>query len=172
MTRNQLDYSVPGNAGSNTNIVTGSIQGFSLIEIMIAVIVSTLGLLAAGQLIYVAASSGSLSRSKGTAAVVAQNKLECLADLYHRNKSDIDLALGSHGPEQTQVINPATGAVLNRYHISWIVSDVSDPRPGKVLDARQIRVTVTPIHSGGVRNTQVSLNKVLNVTTVFSPMEP
>jgi prepilin-type N-terminal cleavage/methylation domain-containing protein len=143
--------------------------GFSLIELMIALTILAFGLIAAGQLFLVAASSGSLASSKGSAAVAAQNMLEHLADLYSRNSSSGDLALGSHGPSQTQVMNPTNGAILNRYTIAWDVSRVSDPRPGKELDARLVRVMVAPIQSNGAPNSRPLFNKILNASTILSP---
>ena len=73
-------------------------QGFSLIEMMLALIILTFGLLTAGQLLYVAAGSSSLARSKGTAALAAQSLLESLASLYSQNPLAADLALGSAWP--------------------------------------------------------------------------
>jgi prepilin-type N-terminal cleavage/methylation domain-containing protein len=147
-------------------------EGFSLIEIMIALIILTYGLLAAGQLMYVTASAGSLARSKGTAALAAQDKLEFLADLYRQNPSASDLAVGDHGPEQVRIVNPVNGTTLNCYGVSWNVSSISDPRPGKALPARRVRVTVIPIQSGGAANKRAFLNKIINVTSIFSPRTP
>ena len=153
-------------------VCSDNIQGFSLIEIMMAIFILTFGLLAAGQLIFVSIGSGSLARSKGTAAVTAQNKLEDLAELYRRDPNAADLALGSHGPEQTQVVNPINGVTLNRYNVEWTLAEIADPRPGKVPDGRLVNITVTPIHSGGSANRQPLLNKILNVSTVLSPGTP
>lgn len=147
-------------------------EGFSLIEIMIALIILTYGLLAAGQLMYVTACAGSLARSKGTAALAAQDKLEFLADLYRQNPYASDLTIGEHGPEHVRIVNPVNGATLNFYGVSWNVSSVSDPRPGKALPARQVRVTVIPIQSGGAANQRAFLNKIINVTSIFSPRTP
>ena len=143
-------------------------QGFTLIEMMLALIILTFGLLTAGQLLYVAASSSSLARSKGTAAIAAQSLLESLASLYSQNPSAADLALGSHGPRQAVVVNPTDGTVLNRYDVNWIVENVSDPRPGKALNARHVRATVTPVQIGGAENIRAGFNKVLNIDTILS----
>jgi prepilin-type N-terminal cleavage/methylation domain-containing protein len=145
------------------------IHGFGLIELMIALAVMTFGLLAAGQLFYIAASSGSLANSKGSAAIAAQNKLESLADLYSRNPSAGDLTPGSHGPQQIQVTNPNNGEALNRFDISWEINHVLDPRPAKIVDARLVRVMVTPIQPGGAVNNRPPFNKTLSITTIFSP---
>src|SRR5436309_1438300 len=60
--------------------------------------------------------------------------------------------------------------IVNRFNVTWTVSQVSDPRAGKVLAARQVRVTVTPAETTGTAaNTKSGLNKVVNVTAIFSP---
>jgi prepilin-type N-terminal cleavage/methylation domain-containing protein len=143
-------------------------QGFSLIEMMLALIILTFGLLTAGQLLYVAASSCSLARSKGTAAVAAQTVLESLSSLYSQNPLAADLALGAHGPRQTVVVNPVDGTVLNRYDVNWKVENVSDPRPGKALNARRVQATVTPVQNGGAENIRPGFNKALHIVTIFS----
>jgi prepilin-type N-terminal cleavage/methylation domain-containing protein len=153
-------------------VCSNKTRGFSLIELLISLAILTFGLLALGPLLYIAASSGSLARSKGTAAIAAQNQLEFLADLYRRNPAANELTLGIHQPQQAQLANPVDGTILNQYDIDWTVSTVSDPRPGKVLHARLVRVAVTPTRSGGMINTKPSLNKALNVTTIFGPGMP
>jgi prepilin-type N-terminal cleavage/methylation domain-containing protein len=147
-------------------------RGFGLLEIMIALVVLTVGLLSAGKLLFVAASSASLARSKGTAAIAAQDALESLAALYQQNPSAADLTLGRHGPRQTQVVNPVDESILNRYSITWNVSSVPDPRPGKRLDAKLVAITITPTLPGGAANAKPGMNKVLNVSTIFSVRTP
>ena len=142
--------------------------GFTLIEMLIALLILTFGLLAAGQLMYIAAASASLARSKSSAAMVAQNKLEYLADLFRQNASAADLTVGSHGPEQVQINNPLGGSALNRFNVAWAVSIVPDPRAGKVLAAKQVTVTITPIGSGTSANSKRMLNKIISVTAIFS----
>jgi len=144
-------------------------QGFTLIEIMIALTLLAFGLLATGQLLYVAASSSSLARSKSTAGIAAQNMLEFLGDAYRQNPSATDLSLGAHGPVQTMVANPTDESILNRFDVSWTVNSVPDPRPGKIIKAREVRITVAPVRDGGADNSRIGLNKILNVTTILSP---
>jgi len=76
--------------------------------------------------------------------------------------------MGMHGPRQTQVVNPVDESILNRYSITWNVSSVPDPRPGKLLDAKLVAMTITPTLPGGAANAKPGMNKVLNVSTVFS----
>jgi prepilin-type N-terminal cleavage/methylation domain-containing protein len=144
-------------------------QGFTLIEMMIALAFLAFGLLAASQLLYIAAASASLARSKSTAGIAAQNMIECLGAAYRQDASSPDLAPGSHGPLQTRVVNPTDSSILNRYDVRWTVESIPDPRPGKVINARRIRVAVTPVQDNGANNDKTGLNKILNVATVFSP---
>lgn len=152
----------------NLILAAESEEGLTLLEALIAILILSFGLLAAGQLMYVAMGSASLARSKTGASVAAQNKLEFLADLYRQNPSAADLGAGSHGPQQKQVINPVDGTVLNRHNISWTVGNVPDPRAGKVLPAKLVTVTAAPIDAGGNTNNKVFLNKVVSVTAIFS----
>lgn len=151
-----------------TKLCPAGKQGFSLIEMMLALLVMTFGFLAAGQLLYVAAGSTSLARSKGTAVLAAQGVLESLGLTYSRNPLDAELTPGNHGPRRCIVSHPQDGAVLNRYDVSWVVENVSDPRPGKAVSALRVRATVTPVQSEGTANARPGLNKILNVVTVFS----
>jgi hypothetical protein len=128
----------------------------------------TFGLMAAGQLLYLAGSSGSLARSKGTASVAAQSLLESLGALYRQDASSAELSIGDHGPMRTEVTNPGDGSALNIYDVHWTVERVPDPRPGKVLNARLVRATVRPVAADGTANSKPGLNKILSVSTVFS----
>jgi hypothetical protein len=143
--------------------------GFSLVELMIATFILTVGLLEAAQIIYAAMCSASLARSKGAIAVVANDKLEFLADLYAANPGAPDLAVGVHGPDLVSIVNPASGTILNRFQVIWQVSGVADPRPGKSPTARQIVVTVQPIDAANQTNDKAYLNKSAIVAGVFSP---
>jgi prepilin-type N-terminal cleavage/methylation domain-containing protein len=152
----------------NANHKPGSEGGFTLIEMLIALLIMTFGLLAAGQLMLVAMGSASLARSKGSAAVVAQDRLEFLSDLYRQSASAADLTVGDHGPLQVNVQNTTDNSVLNRFRVAWNVSVVPDAR-GKTLAARLVRVTVTPSDAAGAANNRVLLNKVVSVSSIFSP---
>jgi prepilin-type N-terminal cleavage/methylation domain-containing protein len=146
-----------------------SVAGFTLIEMLIALVIMTAGLLSAGQLMYVAMASASLARSKGAAATVASDKLEFLADVYRRDRLDASLTNGDHGPEVVQVTNPNTGTALNRFRVQWTVSTVPDPRAGKVLQAKLVRVTVTPVRGADTTNNRIGLNKVMSISSIFGP---
>ena len=144
-------------------------NGFSLIEIMIALGILAFGLLAVAMLMSSAARSDSVARSKSTAAIAAQNMIENLANLYQRNPLAEDLILGNHGPRKTEILNPVDGTILNRYNINWVIGEVADPRQDKRLDARIVTITITPIDHSGEDNSRSVLNKTLNMSTIFSP---
>lgn len=148
--------------------VCGRPEGFTLIETSVALFILVFGLLAAGQMIFVAASSASLARSKGSAITVAGSKLAYLADLYGRDPEADDLSAGSHGPEPIVLLNPATNSVLNRFSISWTIEAVADPRAGVTLKAKLVRVIVTPTDAANTRNLRARLNKAVSISTILS----
>jgi type II secretory pathway pseudopilin PulG len=147
-------------------------DGFSLAEILISLCILTFGLLAAAQIIFISVTSTTLSRSKGVAAFAAQSQLESLADLFSRNPEAEELTNGSHGPRVVEVANPGEGTVLNRFNVGWTVGAVPDPRPERVLNAKQVTVTVTPIDGLGTPRPRTPLNKVVGVSAIFSTRLP
>jgi prepilin-type N-terminal cleavage/methylation domain-containing protein len=140
--------------------------GFTLIEMLFALLVLSTGLLAMGQLIFAALSCASLARSKANAAIAAQDKLEFLGSLCQRDPADQDLTSGIHDGDVVQFTSDG-GVVLNRFRVSWIVSELEDPRGGIVLPAKLIRVAASPVDMDGNRNDRVLLNKTVEVVSVF-----
>jgi prepilin-type N-terminal cleavage/methylation domain-containing protein len=146
----------------------GEADGFTLLETLIVLLILSFGLMAAGQLIYLAIGSASLAGAKGSAALVADSKLAFLVDLYRRDGNAVALCLGTHGPERIQVWNPKTHGVLNRFDITWIIEQVPDPRPGKTIPARRIRVEVVPIDASGNPHFVPLMNKIVTISSVIS----
>ena len=136
------------------------------------VCILTFGLLAAAQIIFVSLTSTTLSRSKGLAATAAQSQLESLADLFSRDPEATELSHGNHGPQIVEVANPGEGTVLNRFSVGWTVGGVTDPRPGRVLHAKQVTVTVTPIDVGGTPQPKGRFNKVVSISVILSTRLP
>jgi Tfp pilus assembly protein PilV len=138
-----------------------------MIETLIALLILTFGLLATGQLIFLAMSNHSLARSKGSAALVAQDQMERLADLYRQNTAGTDLTVGDHGPLQVALTSPSDSSIVNRYNVDWSVSSVVTN--GKTLKALNVTVTVSPIGSTGTTaNNQTGLNKIVTMSSMFS----
>jgi prepilin-type N-terminal cleavage/methylation domain-containing protein len=164
----EMPHGQRGNKGSRS-VAHCAEEGFSLIEMLVATFILAFGLLAAGQMIYVAMNSSALARAKGNITVVAQDKLEFLADLYARNPNAADLTAGDHGPDYVQIVNPLNNATLNRFQVTWNITGVSDPRAGKSLQASQVKVTVRPVTASDGGNYKAYSNKAAVVVGILSP---
>lgn len=147
------------------------ISGFTLIEVLVAMLILSLGLLATGQVIFIALSSASTARSQGSAALVAQDKLEFLGDLCRRNPDAAELSVGQHDGGEVQ-FDGGGGLILNRFAVSWTVSDLGDPRDGVRLHGKMISVRASPVDLTGQRNERVLLNKTVEITSVFHTGTP
>ena len=148
--------------------ISGPADGFSLVEVMIAVFILAFGLLAAAQVLAMAMVLEAQARSKSTATLAAQNELERLTDLYRRNPEAKELTIGAHQAEElTEIRNPITQNVLNRYKITWFVSGIPDPRPGIDLKGSVISVQATPMRTeseespGHFKKKAITLNAVI-----------
>jgi prepilin-type N-terminal cleavage/methylation domain-containing protein len=146
--------------------------GFTLIEMLIAIVILTFGLLTTGQLMYSTLSAASLSRSTQSAALIAQSKLESLSFTFAERANAPALKEGEHGPEEVEIMNHTENIALNRFQIRWKSSDLIDPRTGRKLKAKRVTVTVTPIGNTGRPNLRPSQNKTVSIAAVFSPMAP
>ena len=143
--------------------------GFSLVEVMIAVLILAIGLLSAAQLLTMALKLDALARSKSTATLAAQNQLERLVDLYKRNPAAAELTIGVHqAAELTEIRNPITQKVSNRYKITWLVGEINDPRPEMDPRGRVVSVRATPMLAENVENTDFSNNKVVTINAVIT----
>jgi hypothetical protein len=138
---------------------------------MVGMFILAFGLLAAGQLLSLVLGGQSLARAKGNAAIVAQNRLEALAAAYHADPAASELSPGDHGPLVEEVRNPADGALVDRFSVSWTVAPVVTN--GKTLRARAVLVTATPVLDSSVtRNTQQGLNKIVVLASVLGSRTP
>lgn len=140
-----------------------------MVETLIALFLLVFGLMAGAELVRLAASSGTLAGSQGSAAIVAGAKMAWLRDLYRREPNATLFGPGNHGPEEVHIMNPETGRILNRFHISWTAAAVADSRPGKTLNALNICVTATPVDAEGKLHFRPGMNKVVSISSVFSP---
>jgi prepilin-type N-terminal cleavage/methylation domain-containing protein len=145
--------------------------GFTLVEMLVALTILSFGLLAAGQLTCLALKSRALARSKAVAAIVAQTKIEFLSDRFQADPEGPDVQTGAHGREVVTVIDPGANTDLNRFAVSWELTRIEDPRPAKVLQARRVTVTVTPIGVADEVNLKAWQNKAVSVMSIFSIRE-
>lgn len=144
-------------------------EGFSLVEVLIAISILTFGLLAAAQLLTMTIILDAKSRSKSTASLAAQNEIERLADLYRRNPDAEELIIGTHQAEElTEIRNPLNQNVLNRYKITWLVDGIPALHPGINAQGRIISVRATPMLTENLENTDSSKNKAVTLNTVIA----
>ncbi|MDR1727416.1 MAG: hypothetical protein LBT74_05745 [Acidobacteriota bacterium] len=128
----------------------GRAAGFGLIELVLALLLLGVGLLAAGPLLGTTARLTAQARSRSAAALAAQDALERLSDLCRRNPSAAELSPGDHREDALlEVRNPLEGNVLDRYQVSWSVGAIPDPRPGVTLPGKAVAVRVTTALPGG-----------------------
>ena len=143
-------------------------DGFSLVELMIAILILTFGLLSAAQLLAISIKLDALARSKNTAVLAAQNELDLLADLYRRNPAAEELTIGAHHAEELiEIRNPLNQNVQNMYKITWFVGVIPDPRPGIDLPGRILSVQATPILKKNVENERSFQNKTTTLNAVI-----
>ena len=117
-------------------------SGFTLIEVLIAVSILTIGLLAVASMQVSAIRGNDFSSNVTEATVLAQDKLELLSTLPYAHgdlqdqDGDFDSGLADSGAGADYSETPA--APFSRYTVSWNVAE-NNPVP----DAKTIRVIVT-----------------------------
>jgi prepilin-type N-terminal cleavage/methylation domain-containing protein len=102
-------------------------RGATLIEVMIALVVLTVGILAVAQLFPVGSGRQARDRMLTTANYLAVQKVEQLTRLTW---NDADLAVGTHGPE--------TVGETGRFSRRWIVESM----PAPLTNLRKVTVEV------------------------------
>ncbi len=119
------------------NFRTGNERGVSLVELMVALVVVSIGVLSVFQLFPVGMRSQSNDRvfSKGTH--YAQQELERLSGLAY---GDVDLVVGTHPPGSPE-------SIAGGFQRSYVVSMLDAP----LENVKKVDVTVT--WSGGAKST-------------------
>lgn len=123
-------------------------RGFTLIEVMIAILVLAIGILGIAKMQISAIKGNSFGSGLTEATSFSQNKMEELASLAYTDLNDVD-GDGTSGlddtvnPDGSQTVSGATGI---QYEISWNIA-VDDPAP----NAKYIRVIVQWQQEGTTR---------------------
>ena len=109
-------------------------SGFTLVEVMIAISILTVGLLGVATMQMSAIRGNGFSNDTTTALALAEEKMEQLLSLSY---TDAELAASTTHEEE---IN-ASGEIVTGgfYHRSWVVSDFTSPNP----NYKEITMTVT-----------------------------
>lgn len=108
-------------------------RGFSLVEVLIAIAIFAIGILAVAKMQYGSTHNNTAGNITTQATMLAREKLEELKSLPF---TDTDLDFGPH--DDTDDLIAEKGEAMSRYTRKW---DVSDPGIGS--NARQIQVTVS-----------------------------
>jgi type IV pilus assembly protein PilV len=111
----------------------GKEQGWTLIEVLVAVVILCVGLLAVGTMQISAIRGNFMGGNTSIALTLAGQKME---DLLNRNYTDTALSAGTHGPEQ--VSDSGVVAAGGFYRRTWDVADMATPWP----TMKQITITV------------------------------
>lgn len=166
-------------------------KGFTLVELLVAMLILILSLIALANLIAVALLNNSLARSKSFGVEAAQMAEEKLRDLYNRSLingtplppsffngnldvqiTDAAVAAGILGADPATQLSGNTVIIgtdklvfqkFNRYKVSWTAT--LDPNTNKSYRAD---ITATPVNSAGVA-VKSKFNPPIKVTSYFSP---
>lgn len=103
-------------------------RGASIVEMMIALIVLAIGILAVGQLFPAGTRGQQKDRMFTTAHMLANEQLETLRAVEW---GDASLSVGSHGPDSV--------GTSNQYALSYVVSSM----PAPMDQVKRVDVTVT-----------------------------
>jgi len=118
-------------------------NGFSLIEVLIAMAILAIGMLAAASMQYSAIRNNTKGNIYTQANMLAKARLEALKN------QDIDaLVAGTYSDSSTLDANGQAGGI---YHRSWTITNFSD-------QARRIAVTVQWTKSGRTDHVVISSN--------------
>lgn len=131
--------------------------GFSLIEVMVAIVILTVGLLSLAQMMVVATNSNSLSGRMTSCSALAKEQLERLkaAPFYldpvnkTRNPQlnaggDINNTVGGYSQIYDSNGLPVAGAGL--FEVRWQITDVNDP----ALPLQMVRIQMRCLPAAGV----------------------
>ena len=119
-------------------------QGYTLIEVLIAMAVFSIGILAVAAMQTTSVQGNASARRVTEATALAENQIESLLELPY-DDNDLDPALNPHEAAQ------------GPYTINWIITD-SDLDTDGVNDAKTISVTVNWNYRG---NRNVSLQRII-----------
>jgi type IV pilus assembly protein PilV len=121
------------NDGLQRKCFTGRQQGWTLIEILVAIVVLTVGLLAVGTMQISAIRGNFMGGNTSIALTLASQKME---DLFNRDYDDADLAAGVH---EENVSDSGVFDAGGFYRRTWDIADMANPWP----DMKEITVVVT-----------------------------
>jgi type IV pilus assembly protein PilV len=124
------------NDGLQRKCFTGRQQGWTLIEILVAIVVLTVGLLAVGTMQISAIRGNFMGGNTSIGLTLASQKME---DLLNRDYNDDDLAAGVHQEDVSDSGVEGTGGFYLR---RWNITDMTEG-PDDWPRMKEITVTVS-----------------------------
>jgi prepilin-type N-terminal cleavage/methylation domain-containing protein len=121
------------NDGLNRKCSNGRQEGWTLVEILVAIVVLTVGLLAVGTMQISAIRGNFMGGNTSIALTLASQKME---DLFNRDYEDDDLAAGVH---EESVSDSGVVGAGGFYRRTWDIVDMANPWP----TMKEITVIVT-----------------------------
>ncbi len=140
-------------------------DGFSVLEMMIAMSLIAVGLMGMGQLMMVAIEQNDYARYNTVGIQLARGKIEELKAAYDAEvatgQTVTDMSAGTHGPE---TITPSgTGGEAPRsYAVTWQVQDLGSQR-------RRVTVQVRPSGMSSPETQTPNRAKTITMTGLFTP---
>ena len=142
-----------------TNEVTLGQRGFSLIEVMVAMVIAVIAVLGLAHSFGAGRALIDRYETARAASALVEGHLETLASLATRDLSDPALSVGTHGPAPVTLSGDRVGEE------SWFVEWVDDPLDGAgdpdPNDYKRVTVAITWTQ-GAVADT-VQLTRILRV---------
>ena len=103
-------------------------QGFTLIEVMVAVVILMFGLLAVGSMQISAIRGNFMGGNTSMALSLVSDKME---DLLNQDYNNADLTAGDHGPES--ISKEGVEGASGLYRRSWTITNETNPTTKSVV---------------------------------------
>jgi type IV pilus assembly protein PilV len=127
-------------------------KGFSLIEILIAVTVFAIGILAVGKMQFTAIKGNSFANDLTEATTLAQNRIEGLIGLSYTDPLLDDTNGNSHaGIDDVNATTADHNAVDGRYNIFWNIAP-----DYYINNTKEIRVIITWADKGSPKEISIT----------------
>jgi len=142
-------------------------RGFSLLELLVAVVVLGISLLGLAQLVGIAIQQNSEARVNTIGIEVARGKLEQLRAAYswqmESGEPASELAAGLHGPEIVELPRVSEQFGVRRVLLQWTVTD-------QTVFRKDVEILVRPqVSSNQTDETWSALRKSTRITTSLTP---
>ncbi len=136
------------------NALKSDQAGFALIEILVCIIIFSIGILAVARLGIVATRGDTMAGSLSEGAIAVQDRIELLLSKPYGNVKD-ENGDGIAGLDKEGAAADGTSTTPDGTHVvSWNIADMTESGPGSPsLNFKKIRVIVESNSPGGTKKT-------------------